>query len=320
MTRAAAMMVGCVMACTAAVGAANAADVKQVATVKAGCTVSVVDVSQSGNVMLVGCDPRSARVVDVASSRELRAISSDVPMTDASVSHDGRWVAIGLSDGTVEIASASGAGEPKRWKASDHSIHIVQFLGDGDSILVAGLAEPGKIWDVSGTPKVRAAFAPTLAGMTASAVSPDGKTIATADGDTPIRVYDAATGKKRFEFTDLKLETFSLAFTLDGKWLLAGGADELVTVIDVATGKQTATVGGKDGVVMGIAPTGDGNRVAVRYMDADSQKVHWAIWNLDTKQAAPFDAGVEVSSSTVVHGKLWLTSSQNETVKIWEVE
>jgi WD40 repeat protein len=302
-----------------AASAATAADVKPVATVKLGCESGSQQLSHSGELVAITCHDHSARLVDVASGRELRTFPGSPWVTDFSFSRDGRWLAIGTWDGTVEIVPTNGAGEPKRWKASSHRIHIVEFLGDSDSILVAGLDDPGQIWDVRGAPKVRATFASRFAGVTASAVSADGKLVAAAEGDTSIRVFDAASGKMQIEFTPLRLETFALAFAPDGKYLLAGGAEDHVSVIDLATGKQTRSLGGEAGAVIAIAVLGNGDAAAAWYFDPDTHGTHWAQWNLDAAKPAPLTADPNVSGWAMVRGKLWVTRATNDSLQIWEV-
>jgi WD40 repeat protein len=152
-------------------------------------------------------------------------------------------------------------------------------------------------------------------------VSPDGKLVAAAEGDTSIRVYDAASGKMQSEFTPLTLETFALAFSPDGKFLLAGGADDHVSVIDVATGKQTQALAGVAGeAVIATAVLGDGHRAAAWYIDPDREKMHWAAWDLATAKSESLAAGTDVSGWTMVRGKLWLTSTTKDSLQIWEVQ
>jgi len=81
--------------------------------------------------------------------------------------------------------------------------------------------------------KIRAAFG----GTKALAFSPDGHWLATADGDTSIRMYDARTGRLRNTVDDLLLESFAIVFSTDGRCILTGGADKVINVIDASNGK-----------------------------------------------------------------------------------
>lgn len=303
-----------------ALDAAPAADLKPIATVKLSCEAQGEQLSHSGGLVAITCADHSARLVEVATGRELRRFPGSPWVTDVSFSRDGRWLAIGYWDGTVEIVPTSGAGEPKRWKASSRRIHIVQFLGDSDSILAAGLDDPGQIWDVNGAPKVRATFTSQFAGVTASSVSADGKLVAAAEGDTSIRLYDAASGKQQMVFTPLTLETFALAFTSDGKFLLAGGAEDHVSVIDLATGKETQSLGGEAGAVIGIAAMGKGDAAAAWYFDPDTNATHWTAWNLAAAKSAALPTDPNVSGWAVVRGKLWVTRATKDSLQIWEVD
>ena len=231
------------------------------------------------------------------------------------------WFAVGLSDGWAEIVPTSATGEPKRWKADSRRIDAIQFLADGDSIVVAGADKPGGIWDVTGTPKLRASLHSDFAGLTACAVSPDGKLLATADGDTVLRIYDTSTWKMVHEYRGFKLETFAVPFTSDGKYLLAGGADDHISVLDLSLGREVHRLRGETGVVGDIVPMGDNRRAAALYFDGNGLKPpHQVVWNLDTFKAEPLTAEHPLTGGGLVRGKLWIASANGRSLQVWEYE
>ena len=207
----------------------------------------------------------------------------------------------------------SGSGEPKRWKATTRGVSAIAFLADDDSILIAGNDEPGQIWDVSGIPKVRATLHSDFAGLTASAISSDGKQLATAEGDTVLRVYDTSTWKVEREYPDLKLETFAVAFTVDGKFLLAGGVVDYISLIDLSSG-------GEVGSVIEIMPLGDNQRAVTMYFNEDTLKLHWAVWNLETLKTEPLTLERPLTGGGIVRGKRWFASAAGNSLQIWEYQ
>jgi RNA polymerase sigma factor (sigma-70 family) len=71
----------------------------------------------------------------------------------------------------------------------------------------------------------------------AIACSPDGKLLATADGDV-IRCWDMATGKEARPYRGHKNNVHCLAYSADGKFLASGSSDKTIRLWDVTTGKE----------------------------------------------------------------------------------
>jgi len=299
---------------------AYAGELKPIATVHLPCESRQQFVSPSGDQIVVHCSDHGLRLIDVATGREQHAFTPADRVTGGDFSRDGRWFAVGLWDGSVEIVPTSGSGAPKRWQAGSRRIEGVRFLADG-SIVISAIDQPGQVWDVSGTPKPLASLHADFAGMTACAVSPDGKLLATAEGDTILRVYDTSTWKIVSEYRGLKLETFAVAFTGDGKYLLAGGADDHISVIDVSSGAEVHRLEGETGVVYGIFPLSGKPQVEALYADADGIKPpHQVVWDLDTRKAKPLITERAITGGGVVRGKLWATSADGSSLQIWEYE
>jgi hypothetical protein len=300
--------------------AIHAGELKSIATVHLSCESPSQFVSPSGEQIAVRCGDHSIRLLDIATGREQHVFPPDDHVTDYSFSRDGRWFAVGLGGGSAEIVPTSGSGEPKRWKATTRGVSAIEFLADDDSILIAGNDEPGQIWDVSGIPKVRATLHSDFAGLTASAISSDGKQLATAEGDTVLRVYDTSTWKVAREYPDLKLETFAVAFTADGKFLLAGGVEDYISLIDLSSGHETHRLGGEVGSVIEIMPLGDNQRAVTMYFNEDTLKTHWAVWNLETLKTEPLAAERPFTGGGIVHGKRWFVSATGNSLQIWEYQ
>jgi WD40 repeat protein len=79
-------------------------------------------------------------------------------------------------------------------------------------------------------------------GVALTALSPDGRTAATASVGPDVLLWDAATGRELRRLTVAGGEVTALAFTEDGRGLLAAAADQTLRTLDVATGKETAKV------------------------------------------------------------------------------
>jgi len=301
--------------------AVHAAELKPVATVHLSCESPSQMVSPNGGQLAVRCKDHTLHLVDVANGHEQYVFSAAVGVSSYAYSRDGRWFAAGTKEGWVEIVPTSGSASPKRWRADDRRIDTVQFLADGDSLLVAGADKPGAVWDVREAPKLRASLHSDFAGLTACALSPDGKLLATADGDTVLRIYDTATWKIVREYRGIKLETFAVPFTGDGKYLLAGGADDHISVLEVSSGTEVRKLGGQAGYVGEILPLGDNRRAAVVYLDNNGLKPpRPMMWNLETLKAEPLTSERPLTGGGLVRGKLWVVSAAGSSLQAWEYE
>jgi WD40 repeat protein len=89
----------------------------------------------------------------------------------------------------------------------------------------------------------------------AVAISPDGKTIASAGYPSTIHLWDTATGKRVRSLEGSESWIYSLAFLPDGKTLVSSGDDQSIHFWDVATGKQIRRLD-KAGSRLAIAPDG----------------------------------------------------------------
>ena len=110
------------------------------------------------------------------------------------------------------------------------------------------------------------------------AYSPDGKTLASASGQT-IMLWDAAMGKELAAFRGHTSGVYSVAYRPDGKTLASGSMDTTIKLWDVATGKELATLKGRPDadVVCTVAYSPDGKTLASGGWDGAVM-----LWNVKT--------------------------------------
>ncbi len=298
--------------------ASSAVGSEPVAKVQLPCESSYQELSPAGTQVLAHCKDHSLHSVAIPGGAHREVLPADRRGNAYAYSQDGHWLAIGFEDGTVRVVSAEDPSRAKEWKASSRRIDLLHFFPDSQRLAVGPVDDPGQVWELTDTPTLRASLPADFGGIAAFAVSPDGKLLVTAAGDTVIRFYDTASWQKVREYRDFLLDTFALQFTPDGKQLLAGGADSRITILDPVSAKLARQLP-PDGnsYITSIDLLGDGQRaVAVYEDDAGEKPPHALIWDFAAGKSVPVKWDAMPTCGGVVRGKLWLCTTEGKTLTI----
>jgi WD40 repeat protein/serine/threonine protein kinase len=119
--------------------------------------------------------------------------------------------------------------------------------------------------------------------------SPDGKRLASASGDSTVKVWDAQTGQELFTFKEHTAGVWSVAFSPDGKRLASTDGAALdkpgvVKVWDAQTGQELLSFEGHSGPVGSVAFSPDGKRLASAAWDATTKEMAVKVWDAQTGQ------------------------------------
>jgi WD40 repeat protein/serine/threonine protein kinase len=154
------------------------------------------------------------------------------------------------------------------------------FSPDGMRLAVGDWnGEGAKIWDVS---RAEAATLYVRKAVSAVALSPDGRHVASATMGDGLIVSDAASGRRILTLLQgQKDDAFvqAIAYSPDGRHLVSGGNGPTVMVWDAATGKLLATLSGHRGGVASIAVSPDG-----RFLATGSKDHTIKLWDAQTHQ------------------------------------
>ena len=146
-------------------------------------------------------------------------------------------------------------------------------------------------------------------GPNSIAFSPDGSTIAAADGDRSIRVWDLEAGTARVIGRSNRQIT-SVAFLADGKRLAAGSWDETVRVWNIQTGEMR-TLAENCSCITHLVSNGD-DRIAASSLDGRIR-----VWDVETGRSRT--VGECYGLNAIAFTRAVLTGSNDGAVRLWDV-
>jgi WD40 repeat protein/serine/threonine protein kinase len=155
-------------------------------------------------------------------------------------------------------------------------------------------------------------------GVTDVAFSPDGRWVVTASADYTARVWDARTGRPRFD-APLRHDYFvrRASFSPDGGRVVTASEDKTARVWDAATGRLLATLKGHTGPVRDARFSADGRRVITASDDRTAR-----VWDAATGEpvGAPLPhEGAVVRAAFHPDGRRMLTASTDGAGRLWDL-
>jgi WD40 repeat protein len=203
-------------------------------------------------------------------------------------SPNGRYLA--AADGKVVRMWDVQTGQEMTVPFKPHTTNLtcIAFTPDGDR-LVAGASLYNDfffppptvlVWEVKTGKRVLALTHPR--GVQRVAVSPDGKTIASAGThDSLIRVWDMESKKEKWILRGHTDGLTGLAFAPGSRWLVSGSHDGTIRVWDATTGSMVRTLRGHTLGVTDLAFPSDGRRLVSSGLDGTIR-----VWEWDRDQEA----------------------------------
>jgi WD40 repeat protein/serine/threonine protein kinase/tetratricopeptide (TPR) repeat protein len=152
-------------------------------------------------------------------------------------------------------------------------------------------------------------------GISCAVVSPDGRLIASGGMDSPVRIWDSATGAELKILRGHSDEVWSLAFSPDSKRIVSGSGDKTIRVWDVASEEELITLRSHDGPVLSVAFSPDGKQIASVSRDTIR------IWDAQTGVELRVFRGHEGVSSISFSpdGRQIASGGGGKGIKLWDV-
>jgi WD40 repeat protein len=157
-------------------------------------------------------------------------------VVSAAFSSDGKWLVTGSRDNTARVWEVASGKQILLLSGNTSQVNSVAFSPDGTKVLTG--SNTVRLWNISIDKQQITFTAP--AGITTSALAPDGMTILVGDANGNTGLWDLDTGKLLRNFPKDSHDVKSVAFSPDGKVValsLRSGPNRVdVNLYDLSTG------------------------------------------------------------------------------------
>ena len=134
-------------------------------------------------------------------------------MVSAAFSGDGKWLVTGSRDNTARVWEVATGKQVLLLSGNKSQVEAVAFSPDGTRVLTG--SDTARLWNITNDTRQLSMSAP--AGITVSALAPDGKSIAVGDENGNATYWDLNTGKLLRTFSSGNVDVKAIAFSPDGK-------------------------------------------------------------------------------------------------------
>lgn len=221
----------------------------------------------------LACGGERLRLVHLPDKKVTELHGHAIEVTAVEFSPDGKTLASADADGILKLWSVETARETATievyppdsssprvnlghgyWPPGPNFLSALLFADEGKTLVCAGMKGIRR-WNVE-TRQELARLDGDTNGHFHCALSPDGKTLATASGwilsigsargsvrAGEIVLWNLAEGKRTLQFALHAFSPTSLAFSPDGKTIAAGGPAGPITLWSVTSGQEVATIG-----------------------------------------------------------------------------
>lgn len=306
----------------------EAATGREVSKVELGGNSDIFDIefSRDGRWLAVGSRDKTARVIEVATGKEISRAQFDFAVGPVNFSPDGRLLAVGSYDKTVHrVELASGArwveesAGKKAWIVEAATGKRISRIDFGDMIKCLSFSPNGRLVAIGSDDKtVRIIETPSgkesrkieFGGpVTCLSFGPDGRWVVAGSEDGTVRVFEAATGKEISKMEN-KGVVQAVGFSPDARWVIAGSADGTARVIEAATGKEISKTDFEK-AVSSVEFSPDGRWLVVGGADGIARVLETATGKAINK--ADFECGV-VSSAFSPDSRWFAAGTGNDPI------
>jgi WD40 repeat protein/serine/threonine protein kinase len=313
--------------------------------------------SPDGRRIVSGSMDKTIRLWDLSSSEPPPvAVGHTSAVFGTALSPDGKLVASGSYDQSVRIWDVASGRQLAVLNGHESVIYNVAFAPDSKTLASSSLDKTVRLWDLK-TFTLDRVLVGHPSGVTDVAFAPDGKTLASTGWDHNVRLWNPATGVQLGPpLTGHTDRVMVVRISPDGRLAASAGTDRTIRIWDLKTRRAIRTLEGHTGGIYGVAFSPNGKRLisagldkTIRSWDLASgrgevlrrtgSRPYWLAIHPDGNHfGTPLSEGVariweiEGEGEIVLRGhrsevnvfgfskdgKLAVTSSDDQTVRLWE--
>ncbi len=266
--------------------------------------------------------PPSTGILDQLSPLRTLATTSG-PVWSLATSSDGRIVASGSTDGSIQLLHLRSGQNLGTLSGHDGPIWSVAITPDSRTLVSASGDSTIKIWDLY-TGRLKNTLYGHLKDVFSVAISPDGNTIASVSKDKTIKIWDINSGLLLYTLYGHLDEVQSVVFSPNGQTLASGSNDGTVKIWNWRYGRLLRTLKGHSGPVWSVAISPDGQTLASGSWDNTNK-----LWDLNTYSRRRISRGSQrtlIGHSEKVQslqfspdGNTLASGDFGGTIKLWQI-
>ncbi len=292
----------------------NAREVVQLARWGKG---TVNEVAWSPNQQLLAvASSLGVYLYDAKTLEEVRFFETEAWVNSIAFSPDGRLLASGSGDGTVQLWRVESGELVRTLKGHTSSVWSVAFSPDG-RLLASGSGNGiVRLWRVGTGKEVQ-----TLEGHTGKvysvAFSSGGLLLASGSEDKMVRMWDVESGKLVRVLGGHMDSVYSVSFSPDDRLLASGSGDGTVRLWEVENGELMRLLMGHTDSVWSVAFSPDGVLLA----SGSEDNTIW-LWEVETGRLVQKLEELTAWVGSIAFspdGRLLASGSGDGTVQLWEV-
>ncbi len=248
---------------------------------------------------------------------ELPSLKEGSAVMTCAYSPDGKFCAVGLQDGTINVYNASNWEiiHPLRGHTAD--VRSVVYSPDGQQI--ASCSEDGtvRLWEAQAG-KLGHTLSNHTGPIWSVAYSPNSQQIASGSENKTVRLWNVQSGKPGHVLRGHSGPIWSVAYSPNGQQIASGSEDATLRLWNAQSGELLHTLGDYSGPVFSVAYSPDGQQIAsgsgdrsVRLFDVQFGKLRSSLYG-HTRRV-----------SHVVYspnGQQIASSSLNGTIRLWDIK
>jgi WD40 repeat protein len=185
--------------------------------------------------------PSALELWEVGQGQKLKAVELGGDKASLAFRPDGKQLAAGLLDGTIELRDATTCEVTRVLRGHKGNVYSVVYSADGRRLVSCGWDKTVRVWVVaSGNPihvlRGHDSF------VRAVAINPDGTRIASASEDNTVRLWDATSGEGAGMLRGHSRFVLDVAFSPDGRRIASASEDGTVKLWDASAAGPARTL------------------------------------------------------------------------------